>query len=145
MLIRRTESTTIARDSVPKGGAGVVGSVAEFERALTRHYARSDRTGRAFTLMIMDLTRLSGAARWAVAEAASSRARATDHIGWLSGTSLLGAILYDCRRDPASRLAAAVCRDEGVSSDDVPTQVHLYPGSVPEGLERLLPERKPAR
>jgi len=139
------EEAVIPRDRVTRAGAGPVSSTPEFQTALTRHYARSDRTGRIFTLLIMDLEHLPGDRRWAVAEAATDRARATDHVGWFDGTEHLGAILYNCDADATRDFAYGVLREAEVPEADVSTRVHSYPGPVPTELEHFKPEGPPPR
>ena len=137
------EEAVIPRDRVTRAGAGPVSNTDEFHTALTRHYARSDRTGRIFSLLIIDLDSLPDDRRWAVAEAATDRARATDHVGWFDGPTLLGAILYNCGSDATQDFVHAVLREADVPAGDIATRIHLYPGPVPVDLEPFKPEGPP--
>jgi len=142
---RKKDQAVISRERVPHAGPVPVCSVPEFETALTRHYARANRAGRPFTVLIIHLDRLGSERRWAVADAAGERARVTDHVGWLVGTLTLGAILYNCNHAPTQEFAAGVLRKADVPEEDVETEIHPYPGPVPELLQPFLPEGPPER
>lgn len=79
----------------------------QFRAALDRESARSDRSGRSFSLVLVrpDTDAHTGSRLWRLVRKVIRRARETDRVGWFS-PGILGVILPDTSLEGARRLTS---------------------------------------
>ena len=138
---RHTSDVQIPRNRVASDGMEAISGTEEFHLAVVRHCARADRSGRVFSLIVFDLSKLTEESRDSVVDAAARRARATDHVGWHTPSVQLGVILCGCRGDPARTFASGVREDNAILADALPYRVYTLPGDeLPDEIARLSPK-----
>jgi lipopolysaccharide/colanic/teichoic acid biosynthesis glycosyltransferase len=106
---------------------------AQFRCALDRESARSDRSGRPFSLVLVrpDPILQNTSRGWRLVKNVVRRVRETDRIGWFA-PGVLGVILPDTSVEGARRLLADLRPMLGELDETSQIQVFLYPTQWPE-------------
>lgn len=106
-------------------------SAEEFRRILQRERARTDRTGREFSLVIFDMGSASnfdaadvGAVH--LVHVLEPRVRATDEVGWCD-EQRIGVVLPDTPSRGARKLAKGVCQAISATAKPPFCTVYTYP------------------
>jgi lipopolysaccharide/colanic/teichoic acid biosynthesis glycosyltransferase len=111
----------------------------EFQAVIQRECARSDRSGREFSLIVLTLNQ----SRWGkwnagkVAKVVTERVRSTDEVGWI-GQKRLGVVLPDTAKDRARILVQDVGSRIGKAHGDY-FRIYGYPEDWPSHS----PENRP--
>jgi lipopolysaccharide/colanic/teichoic acid biosynthesis glycosyltransferase len=105
---------------------------AQFRCALDRESARSDRSGRSFSLVLVrpDPAVRTGSQGWRLVKKVILRTRETDRIGWFA-PGVLGVILPDTSVEGARRLLADLQPMLGDLVETSRMQVFVYPTQWP--------------
>ncbi len=122
-------------------GLRTVESVEQFRAALYRESARTDRSGREFSLILIrpNPVTQSGSRSWRMVRKVLRRARDTDRIGWFAD-GLLGVILPDTSAEGSARLVHDLRIMLATPTQPPQFQTFVYPSQWPDDTPpKLMP------
>jgi hypothetical protein len=116
--------------------SSLLASPAQFREVLRREQARTDRTGRAFSLVVFSAREreTASATLQEIEKILARRLRCTDEIGWLDRRHI-AVILPNTPAEGAAKVADDVCRSFPIESSPPLCEIHCYP------LDRLQNEQ----
>ena len=119
-------------------------SVEQFRSALERERARTDRTGRQFSLALFERNGTGNGLAQRFEDVCRKRLRLIDEAGWL-GTNHIGIVLPETDGRGAWRIAEDVCNGVGIDAQAPFCRIYTYPSEWPSGFHGNQPNPPPTK
>jgi lipopolysaccharide/colanic/teichoic acid biosynthesis glycosyltransferase len=119
-------------------------SVQQFRSALERERARTDRTGRQFSLAVFQRNGTGDGLAQRFEDLCRKRLRLIDEVGLLD-TNQIGVVLPETDGRGAWRIAEDVCKGVGLDAQPPFCRIYTYPSEWPSGFHGNRPNLPPTK